>query len=285
MADEEGAARPSAGFRHPFLHPYNCCHSTRAPQWASGAWRRPLDPKVKVKVKVKVHHSVCPQPGPPNPPPLGFMDTADAIAMAREEAMRVFDINTARPNSREYWKHRAEVAEYILERVSTGVAAVEQLAQASTMHKDAAEYKASMAADMLQPADSWDAHIHSIVGLSGDCATLINKICKNNYNAYAYHRYRKKLSHEEALEKSEQHHAKRRRGLSYILGTCSRWQNKNELPFLQVALGVEMFSIAACEDLGLVHRFEGHPFIQDNIKFCGHAVCHLDGPVGSAGQK
>ena len=165
MADEEGAARPSAGLRHPFLHPYSCCHSTRAPHRPLAHGAGPLTPNVKVKVKVKVHHSVGPHLGPPNPPPLDFMGTADAIAMAREEAMRVFDINTARPNSRGYWKHRAEVAEYILERVSTGVAAVEQLASASTMHRDAAEYKASMAADMLQPVGSWGLGVHTSIPL------------------------------------------------------------------------------------------------------------------------
>ena len=172
------------------------------------------------------------------------MGTADAISMAREEAIRVFDVNHHLPNSRAYWQHRAKVAEYILQRVTEGVAAVEQLSQAASAFKDAQEFKAGLAQDMLQSAEHWDAHINSIVGLSGDAATLIKNMCKNDYNAYAYHRYRRKLSHDDSLAAAEEHHAKRRRGLSFILGTCSRWQNKDELPFLQLALGVEMFSIA-----------------------------------------
>ena len=93
------------------------------------------------------------------------------------------------------------------------------------------------------------------------------------------------MSHDEAMQKSEHHHAKRRRGLSYILGTCSRWQNKNELPFLQVALGVEMFPIATpVKPLGLFTALsEGHSCMQDSVTVCGHVVCHLGGPRLTSG--
>ena len=92
------------------------------------------------------------------------------------------------------------------------------------------------------------------------------------------------------MEKSEQHHAKRRRGLSYILGTCSRWQNKNELPFLQVALGVEMFSIATpVKSWDLFTALRAIPAYKTVSQFvdtlCATWNSNLDGPVGSAGQK
>ena len=161
--------------------------------------------------------------------------------------MPIFDISNKahKPNSRDYWKSRALVAEEKL-RVSVQDSGVKYEDLLLTYSPSEREQRMEEWGQSLLECDAleWDGHMMETYVNAPQWSDIIDTITSNKYNPLKYALHVKKLSHDEAEQYVEDRQCHHQYGLAYVSEIVLRLKSQHQVPFFQSVMAVDMYARA-----------------------------------------